>query len=222
MGGKEPGEFRGTWANFMGMPMEERRASPNSHTLGTVCGACNNGWMSRLENAFGALLPRLERDPNPRRFTKTERATLAKWMVKTGVVAHLSSNFRRILPEAFPRSLAKGAVIPGGIKVFGGCIKPTKTIAWVQTNLASALLSPSDLASFDARTGSFIFVLSIKGIFLGFAWHALDTATLEIAVRDNSLHQYYPHPKGAKGTEEFDDLRFAAMGVGLEPRGRNR
>jgi hypothetical protein len=222
VGGDEPGHFRGTWANFLGMPMDERRASPNSHTLGTVCGECNNGWMSRLESGFKELLPRLERDLNPRRFTKAERAVLAKWIVKTGVVAHLSSNFRRILPEAFPESLAKGTVIPGGIKVFGGRTRPAKTIAWVQSNLASMLIRPSEMASLDTRNDSFIFALSIKGIFLGFAWHALDRNVSEIAIRSRSLHQYYPHPISAAGSQEFDDLQLAAMGVGLGPRGHGR
>ena len=222
VGGDEPGHFRGTWANFMGMPMDERRASPNSHTLGTVCGQCNNGWMSRLESGFRDLLPRLERDPNPKRFTKAERATLAKWIVKTGIVAHLSSNYRRILPETFPASLAKGTVVPGGIKVFGGRITPTKTIAWVQSNLASMLIRPSDLASLDARNGSFVFALSIKGIFLGFAWHALDRGVSEIAIRGSSLHQYYPHPKRAESSKEFEHLQVAVAGVGIGPRRQSR
>lgn len=218
VGGKEPGQFRGTWTNFVGMPIDVRRASSNSHTLGTVCGNCNNGWMSKLESAFGAILPRLEENMTPRCFSRSERAVIARWIVKTGLVAHLSSNYRRILPEDFPTSLAKASVIPGGIKVFGGQVASKKAVHWVQANLPLSVLPESDVPSFDPTRSTFVFVLAIRGIFLGFGWHGLDRNSVKISLPDDSMHEFYPHPNSARRLELFDDLRMAAMEVGLIPK----
>ena len=82
----------------IGMPLSERTASGNSQMLGAVCGTCNNGWMSRLESAFGDLLPRLRADMSPGHFSKEERRIIALWIVKTGIIVHYSSNYRTILP----------------------------------------------------------------------------------------------------------------------------
>ncbi|WP_404403778.1 hypothetical protein [Pelagibacterium halotolerans] len=218
VGGDEPGEFRGTRANFFGMPLDERKASPNSHTLKVVCGECNNGWMSRLEVAFSAILPRLEMDINPRRFSKTERATIAKWIVKTGIIAHLSSNYRRILPETFPISLSRGQAIPGRVRVFGGNVAESKSIRWIQSNLASTVLSRSDLASFDPLKDSFVFILSIRKVFLGFGWHDLNRNAMNLSLNDSSLHQFYPRPQPAQISKVFDDLQMASFGLSLSPR----
>jgi hypothetical protein len=99
------------------MPVSERIASGASQKLGAVCRACNNGWMSRLESAFASLLPRLQVDMSPRRFSKEERRTIALWIVKTGIIVHCSSNYRTILPSSVPRALAQGATVPAGVKV---------------------------------------------------------------------------------------------------------
>jgi hypothetical protein len=73
VGGSEKSTVRAAHLGAIGTLLSERRASGNSHKLGTVCEACNNGWMSDLESSFSSLLPRLEADMSPRQFSTAER-----------------------------------------------------------------------------------------------------------------------------------------------------
>lgn len=218
VGGGEPSEFVGTRTSFIGMPLDERRASGGSYTLKSVCGTCNHGWMSQLETRFAALLPRLEADVNPKRFNKAERASIAKWIIKTGIVAHLSSNYRRILPDGFPLWLSRGQVIPGGIRVFGGTLEEKEQILWAQTNFTSITMPKSDFKSFDARRHTFVFTLQIRGIFIGFGWHGMDQRDFRIMLPDDQMHHIYPHPHSARSAKPYEDIRQPTMLVMLVPR----
>lgn len=200
------------------MPLSQRVASGNSHTLGVVCSTCNNGWMSRLESNFQELLPRLLLDVSPRRFSKSERNTIAAWITKTGIVAHYSSNYRRILPSSLPRALRQGASMPAGIKVISGKSNIGKTIQWVQSNLGAAVIRKSDQAFFDANE-TFVFVLSIMDFFVGFAWHGLSHERFEVFHTGSSTHQIYPHPKPATCPRVFDDLIIARTELALRSKG---
>jgi len=217
VGGGEPSKFVGTRTNFIGMPLDERRASGNSFTLKSVCGTCNHGWMSQLEKGFAELLPRLEADINPRRFTKGERTTISKWIIKTGIVAHLSSNYRQILPDDFPMWLSRGQVIPSGIKVYGGTLESENQVLWAQSNFTSITMRQSDYDSFDPKKHTFVFSLQIKGIFIGFGWHGMGRRRFKIKLPDDRMHEIYPHPRTAKSPATYEDLRQATMMVRLEP-----
>lgn len=210
--------FHGTWISFAGLPIDKRKASGNSHTLGTVCRDCNNGWMASLEEAFGSLLPRIAAGDSPRGFSKSERVIIAQWIVKTGIVAHFSSNYRRILPVSVPLALRKGTCVPPGIIVFGGKAKNVAPLSWYQSNLHLATLRKFDLGRFDPKSATFVFVVQICGIFLGYAWHALDKRNYKLLYSDRSLNQFYPHPKCATRSMKFDDLSAAAMAVYLSAK----
>lgn len=218
VGGEETGSFRGTHVSWIGTKLSERSASGQSHTLGTVCASCNNGWMSQLESSFQALLPRLQAGLTPRQFSKSERRTIAMWVVKTGLVAHRSSNYRTILPPTVALALLRGGSIPAGIKVFGGKLKGGKTVRWVQTNVSVCRLRHTDVATFDAATQTFVFILAITNFFIGFGWHALSVDEFEIFHLDDLNHQIYPHPKAARSPRLLDDLTEAATVVGLRRR----
>lgn len=217
VGGGEPVEFAGTRANFFGLPLDERRGSGNSNTLKKVCAACNNGWMSQLETRFAEILPRLEANMNPRRLSKSERFTASMWIIKTAIVAHLSSNYRQILPDDFPMRMSQGQVVLGGTKVFGATLKPENQIKWVQSNFTSITLQRSDFNNIDFRRHTFVFALQIKGICIGLAWHGLDQRKYRIALPDEQANQIYPHPRTASLLAPYDDLRQLAMLVRLEP-----
>lgn len=217
VGGDEPSEFIGTRTNFIGTPLDERRGSGSSYTLKSVCGNCNHGWMSQLETKFAALLPRLEADVNPRKFTKVERATIAQWIIKTGIVAHLSSNYRRILPEGFPLLMSRGRIVPGGIRVFSGLLEEKRRILWAQSNFTSIIMRRSDYDSFDATKNTFVFALQIRGIFIGFGWHGMNRRDFKIMLPDDQMHHVYPHPRTAMSAKPYEDIRQAAMLVQLEP-----
>ena len=202
----------------IGTPLTERTASGASQKLGTVCGACNNGWMSRLEGAFANLLPRLRLDMSPRRFSKAERRTIALWIVKTGIIVHCRSNYQTILPVSVPRTLSQGATLPAGIKVFGGMSKPEKTIRWSESNIGLALIQRSDVAEFETGQSTFVFALSIMNIFSGFGWYGLSQDDFEIVYSGDALQRIYPHPEPAKRLAIFEHVMLATTEVGLRRR----
>ena len=105
---------------------------------------------------------------SPRRFSKEERRTIALWIVKTGIIVHSSSNYRTILPASVTRTLSQGATLPAGIKVFGGNVKPQKTIRWSQSNIGLAVIQRSDVSGLQTGQSTFVFALSIMNIFIGF------------------------------------------------------
>jgi hypothetical protein len=174
--------------------------------------------MARLESDFASLLPRLQADMSPKRFSKAERRTITLWIVKTGIIAHRSSNYRSILPDSLPRSLGRGTSIPAGIRVYGGLVKPEKTICWVQGNIRIILMLEADLTDYDVSKQTFVFVLSIVDIFLGFGWHGLNHSDFELYLATDDAHQIYPHPKSAQALNELENLTLATVDMGLRHR----
>ena len=66
------------------------RGRPFSATVGTVCRACNNGWMSDLENASAPILKPLVRGEETT-LTSAEQHQVATWAVKTMLMLRLVS-----------------------------------------------------------------------------------------------------------------------------------
>jgi hypothetical protein len=219
VGGYETGAVRGAHLSAIGTLLSERKASGNSHKLGTVCETCNNGWMSDLESSFKILLPRLQANMSPKLFSKAERRTIALWIVKTGIIVHYSSNYRIILPASVPRALSQGMTVPAGIKVFGGSVTSEKTIRWSQSNIGAAVIQRSDVQDYNWHQSTFVFVLSIRNIFIGFGWHGLSQDDFELVYSGNSTHWIYPHPKPALSHEVFEDAVLATTEIGLRRRG---
>jgi hypothetical protein len=197
VGGSEKSTVRGAHLSAIGTLLSERRASGNSHKLGTVCEACNNGWMSDLESSFSSLLPRLEADMSPRQFSTAERRTIALWIVKTGIIVHYSSNYRIILPASVPRTLSQGMTVPAGIKVFGGSVPSEKTIRWSQSNVGVAVVRSSDVPGYEPRQNTFVFALSIRNIFIGFGWHGLNQDEFEMVCSGDPFNAsiHTPNPR---------------------------
>jgi hypothetical protein len=218
VGGSEKSTVRGAHLSAIGGLLSERKASGNSHKLGTVCATCNNGWMSDLETAFGSLLPRLEANMSPKQFSKAERHTIALWIVKTGIIVHYSSNYRIILPASVPRALSRDMTVTAGIKVFGGSVPLEKTIRWGQSNIGAAVIQRSDVEDYDWRQSTFVFVLSIRDIFIGFGWHGLSQDDFELVYSGNSTHWIYPHPKPAIRPRVLEDVVLATTEIGLRRR----
>lgn len=197
VGGSLKGGFQGVHMSPIGHPISRRKASGNSLTLGSVCTRCNNGWMSRLENSFGMLLPRLQANPSPALFSKAERHTIAIWILKTAIVAHRSSNYRKILPDAVPLALTQGKTIPGGVAVFSGKSETAKEIEWHQSSIFSCRVRQTDINLFDARQDTFVFALALSAVVLCVGWHGVGK-DFEIIGTDDTVHQIYPRPKLAK------------------------
>jgi hypothetical protein len=210
VGGSLKGGFRGLHVDLVGS-VSERKASGNSLTLRDVCGHCNSGWMSDLETAFGALLPRLRSSTAPNAFSKGERHTIAAWVVKTGIVAHRSANYRQILPEGIAMQLRQGKAMPGAVRVFAAPGDLKGKVQWHQSNLF-AEVRHSDLPHFDPRRDTFLFALMFDDVSIGFGWHNTDKS-YEIACRDASLHQIYPHPKAGTATVQITNPSYFAASL---------
>lgn len=66
----------------------------NSLVVGNVCGACNNGWMSRLEAEAAPLLV-----DEQRLVAGRSAETLARWLAKTAVIINVSQTYRLLWPR---------------------------------------------------------------------------------------------------------------------------
>ncbi|MBX9469440.1 MAG: hypothetical protein KL839_16980 [Rhizobium sp.] len=218
VGGSLEGTFTGIRSSFIGERLDERKFSGGNFTLKRICTNCNNGWMSQLEDRFALVLPKLESFMRPSQLSKTERHTVSMWIVKTGIVAHLSANYRRILPESFPAKLQCGRVIPRGVKVFCGTTEPEKRIIWAQGNVVANTVRKADIETFDAYKDTFVFFIAIRGAVIGFAWHGLDNAAYKLDVCVPGLHQVYPRPISPPRKHVLEHVHMAAMSIRLAPR----
>jgi hypothetical protein len=67
------------------------RGRPATATVRSVCGDCNNGWMSRIEQEAKPRLLAMLRDKSmfagtQMHFDERDRLVLARWLVKTALV----------------------------------------------------------------------------------------------------------------------------------------
>ncbi len=101
--------------------------------------------------------------------------------------------------------------------MFGGKVRAGKTVQWAQSNLRLGILHKSDLPSFDTKQ-TFVFVLSITNIFIGFGWHGLDQNKFEIVNSGDATHLIYPHPKTARHLRVFEHLIDAASELAVRSK----
>jgi|ERR1700733_3821624 len=74
--------------------------TPFDQTVRAVCDQCNNGWMSRLETAVQPFLGPMIRHGRPTRLKPPQQALLARWAVKTALMAEYLHPVERIIPIA--------------------------------------------------------------------------------------------------------------------------
>lgn len=209
--------FRGVHLNFSGEKLSERVIKGDKHTAKIVCGRCNNGWMSRLEMAFAKLLPKLMMGQNPSNFSLNERRAMTIWLVKTGIMAQWSANYRRILPDDFPLGLKCGEILPSGISSFAAKKVSDRSIGWCQGNLKMLQLRNEDYSSLDVSRSSFVFSIGIVDTLLVFTWHSLDENKYTISSPMNDLSLVYPHPCPARVLKVFSSEHEALAGLSLTP-----
>jgi hypothetical protein len=102
---------------------DPRVAVLDANQLGTVCGTCNTGWMSRLEDAIGPTLRRLTGLSSITELDELDAPTrelLARWVLKTGVVMDAITNWKEFVPVEHGRALPNGGALPRGVALFGG------------------------------------------------------------------------------------------------------
>lgn len=101
---------------------------------GRVCAGCNNGWMSRLEDAAKSTL--IELIENKRalwELTADESAVLAKWAVKSSyLLANVSLAGKPVPVEHLWQLCGDDGQIPEGVGVFGFQIAYDQNVSFLQ------------------------------------------------------------------------------------------
>jgi hypothetical protein len=134
-----------------------RRHPVRAFVAGTVCGTCNNGWMSRLEaDVKPILIPLID---DPRRMEALglhERTTIARWTVKTAAVLNRASAFgssgnemSRPVPNGYLTDVMNGR-LPSGVAVLGCGYPSSKLLDWLQFG---TWMAPSNSIPCGKRTG---------------------------------------------------------------------
>jgi len=98
--------------------LDQRTMVLDAFVAGRVCDRCNNGWMSRLEDAVRNDLTALA-DGTRRLEDLTEQASgvLARWAVKTAFAAQSVALGPKLVPTRHRRALCAGDL--GGVRVVG-------------------------------------------------------------------------------------------------------
>jgi hypothetical protein len=122
-----------------GRIVDFRNHPVSSFVAGTVCGACNNGWMSRLEgDTKPVLIPLIE---DPRRLENLDlnhRLLVARWSLKTAAMLNRASAYSapgnsmsRPVPDDHLREIMNGRC-PSGVAVVGCGYSSFKPLDWMQ------------------------------------------------------------------------------------------
>ena len=101
---------------------------------GRVCAACNNGWMSELENnAKPALCALMNLERRVVDLSAAERVVLARWTAKTAFALNSASNYPKNIPaEHFMELRAADPPLPDRTAVYAQQHDGTAPFYWVQ------------------------------------------------------------------------------------------
>ena len=78
----------------------------------SVCGNCNNGWMSRLEEEVDPIFDKLTSGTDFNQLSLREVETLARWTGKTAIVLGYLTPFPAIVPEHVRRTFLPASPAP--------------------------------------------------------------------------------------------------------------
>jgi hypothetical protein len=121
-----------------GHPIDSRKHRVSA-LKAPVCGKCNHGWMSDLENQVKPILIHLVDDPSClAELTEPERTTAARWTLKTAAALNRSSSYgtpggavARPVPDHHMRILSSGEM-PNDVAVVGCRYASVKSFDWLQ------------------------------------------------------------------------------------------
>jgi hypothetical protein len=97
-----------------------RSGNPASRSLKIVCGPCNSGWMSRIQDRAKPILVPLLRNAWAREMSTEDRETLATWCALTTTVNEYSHEATRKVSVASRRHLMTMGRMPAGWRVWVG------------------------------------------------------------------------------------------------------
>lgn len=208
--------FTGTHYSALGTIKSVRRISGKNHTYRGVCAKCNNGWMSELENKFRNIVKSKPPHDLIKVINRRDRTTISRWITKTAIIAHFSSNYRKILPLSIARTMFETGNNLKGVKVFVGLVKPARRIVWLQTSPYSCTIRKSDQNNIDFFNDVFVFLLSIDSLMLCFTWKDNNLTDYELVCHNNLFGEIYPKYKPPRTVKVFNNLIDASQFIRLE------
>jgi hypothetical protein len=115
---------------------ESRRHVADEFVEGRVCGGCNSGWMSRLENESKSLLISLiDGHSSLLRIKIEERILVARWAAKTAYALSHATPLRKATDASHLRFVMNNlAKLPTGVGVFAQQTNPTRNFGNFQRN----------------------------------------------------------------------------------------
>jgi hypothetical protein len=174
--------------------------------------------MSQLETQFATILSDLTTGMVLDDLTELERRIIATWLVKTGIMANWSANYRRILPDDFPRQLHREQAPPSHVSCFIGRRDLANSVGWCQGNLRFLQMRQTDYETSDTPTSSFVFVIGIMNILLAFSWHAYDADFYTISQAGQKMMEFYPMLRTVHELPAFNSEYEAYLLFQLHPK----
>lgn len=108
----------GTGMRRMAVQAPPRRMVLEQRQHGGICGKCNGGWMSSLENdTIPILTPLVRGEGTISELSDAQRRTLARWMLKTAFVLNTSEQATQFVPTSFIHDVREGR-LPDGVTLF--------------------------------------------------------------------------------------------------------
>lgn len=136
--------FRGTHVQFPVTLRSSRIQRARTVLQGNICNSCNNGWMSRLEEASKLIIISMN-EGRQFRLLENAIATLSSWIFKTAILINITSNYRRLIPRRiFGEFYETNAVPPEYvIEVAYAPRQPLVSLRWRQCPI-SLLFCPTN------------------------------------------------------------------------------
>lgn len=150
---------------FESRTLEEREflLRPFALTVKAVCGVCNNGWMSRLEEAAKPLLmPGLH--GRGKRLSPGGQQVLATWAFKSALVFGLTHRWPRGVPDEHYDHLLQHGRPPEQCVIWMGAYNGPEP-AFVQL-AGMAISRPGERVTSQSRPNVYVFTLTMGPILL--------------------------------------------------------
>ena len=172
-------------------PALARKFIYNKFLCGRVCGKCNHGWMSNLDNQVAPILLRLAKS-NQRigHLPEEERSVLANWATKTAMVLSdtVQPGFGAI-PRRHASTFHQGGVFPDLFAVLAAKLSDAAEgfrFSFCSTWLVEAQSSAFGELSFG-HAGAYKVFMQIKNIMFLVCFYPVYHATFLLAKRDATL-----------------------------------
>ncbi|HVA01827.1 MAG TPA: hypothetical protein VMV34_09240 [Terriglobia bacterium] len=206
----------------------QREHDVDSMVEGRVCGSCNKGWMSDLENKVKPVLETLiSMDRLVFSLNKDERSMVAKWAVKTAYMLSKSSNFEPRVEACHLKSFYEGsAQIPSGVSCFANHCNGSRFLSWVQENCWPTFSPEHDLPS---HRGSYKIGLQFGALILVVAywphpgWSFLLGAGVHAPLwpQENIYFAYSVREPPPRSTDSYQTLRWFTRTIAVLDRNQH-